>query len=111
MGDQNSIIAVVTGASRGLGRGIARALGSKGATVYVTGRAAEGALEEAAREVTEQGGKGIAIACDHRNDDQVKSLFERVNADARSEEHTSELQSLMRISYAVFCLKKQKRNR
>lgn len=82
MSDKNSMIAVVTGASRGLGRGIARALGSKGATVYVTGRAAEGALEDAAREVTEQGGKGIAIACDHRNDDQVKSLFERVNADA-----------------------------
>src|SRR3546814_19240997 len=81
MGDQNSIIAVVTGASRGLGRGIARALGSKGATVYVTGRAAEGALEDAAREVTEQGGKGIAIACDHPNDGQVTSLFERVNAD------------------------------
>lgn len=78
-------IAVVTGASRGAGKGIAIALGSEGATVYVTGRtikegdaALPGTISSTADEVTRAGGKGIAVACDHADDAQVQALFERV---------------------------------
>lgn len=74
-------VAVVTGASTGLGRGIARALGNRGFTVYVTGRTAN-ELKQAAVEVTANGGRGIAVRCDHSNDDEVKALFERVRADS-----------------------------
>ncbi len=78
----NGTTIVVTGASRGLGRGIARAFGAKGATVYMTGRALEGALSEAAAEVDAAGGRGVAVACDHRDDAQVKALFERIANEA-----------------------------
>jgi len=79
-------VAVVTGASRGVGRGIAIALGAAGATVYVTGRSQEGGkahplggtVERTAEAVTEAGGRGIAVTCDHSDDDQVRHLFERV---------------------------------
>lgn len=74
-------IAIVTGASRGLGRGMARALGGKGMTVYLTGRS-EDALADAAAEVDEAGGKGIAAVCDHGDDAQVEALFERVASEA-----------------------------
>jgi NAD(P)-dependent dehydrogenase (short-subunit alcohol dehydrogenase family) len=78
-------IAVVTGASRGAGRGIAVALGSHGCTVYVTGRSEQaadatfpGTIHETAAAVTAAGGRGIAVRVDHGDDAQVKSLFERV---------------------------------
>jgi NAD(P)-dependent dehydrogenase (short-subunit alcohol dehydrogenase family) len=74
-------IVVVTGASRGAGAGIAHALGSHGCTVYVTGRtedAREGTIHETADLVTAAGGKGIAVRVDHRNDDQVKALFDQI---------------------------------
>jgi NAD(P)-dependent dehydrogenase (short-subunit alcohol dehydrogenase family) len=80
-------IAVVTGASRGVGRGVALGLGEAGATVYVTGRSIEegqgreglpGTVYQTAGDVTAQGGRGIAVRCDHRNDDEVKALFERI---------------------------------
>jgi NAD(P)-dependent dehydrogenase (short-subunit alcohol dehydrogenase family) len=74
-------IAVVTGASRGLGRGIARALGGKGMTVYLTGRDGD-ALREAAAEVRQAGGTGIAVICDHGDDAQVADLFARVTRDS-----------------------------
>lgn len=74
-------VAVVTGASQGLGRGIARSLGSQGMTVYLSGRNTE-ALEAAAGEVTQAGGKGIAIACDHADDDQVRAFFETIEGEA-----------------------------
>ncbi|MCH9828727.1 MAG: SDR family NAD(P)-dependent oxidoreductase [Gammaproteobacteria bacterium] len=74
-------VVVVTGASRGLGRGIARAFGSLGATVYVTARTTA-ALEEVVDEISAGGGKGIAATCDHGDDAQVKSLFERVGREA-----------------------------
>lgn len=77
--DQSNIV-MVTGATRGLGRGIARAFGSKGATVYVTGRSAAD-LAGVVDEIAERGGKGIAVACDHRDDAQVKALFEQVSRD------------------------------
>jgi NAD(P)-dependent dehydrogenase (short-subunit alcohol dehydrogenase family) len=65
-------IAVVTGATRGVGRGIAVVLGECGATVYVTGRST---VDEAASEVTERGGRGIAARTDHTDDAQVEALF------------------------------------
>lgn len=68
-------VAVVTGATRGVGRGIARALGEVGATVYVSGRST---VDEAAAEVTECGGHGIGVRVDHTRDDDVRALFERV---------------------------------
>ncbi len=70
-------VLVVTGASQGLGRGIARAFGGKGATVYLTGRRAE-ALSVVADEVRTAGGEGIPVVCDHRDDAQTASLFEQV---------------------------------
>lgn len=88
MPDQQQTVAIVTGASRGAGRGIALALGSHGCTVYVTGRSQKsgdhplpGTIHETARAVTAAGGKGIAVACDHGDDDQVRALFDRVLAE------------------------------
>jgi NAD(P)-dependent dehydrogenase (short-subunit alcohol dehydrogenase family) len=78
------LVVVVTGASRGLGRGIARGFGSKGATVYLTGRAVDGALEAAAAEVDAQGGRGVPVRCDHRDDAQVRALFARVRTESQS---------------------------
>jgi NAD(P)-dependent dehydrogenase (short-subunit alcohol dehydrogenase family) len=69
--------ALVTGASRGVGKGIAHALGDAGATVYVTGRTA-GAVAATASEVTARGGNGVSLPCDHRDDDAVREVFGRV---------------------------------
>lgn len=81
-------VAIVTGASRGAGRGIAVALGSHGCTVYVTGRSENegdaevaGTIHATAREITDAGGNGIAVRCDHSDDEQVKALVERVIAE------------------------------
>ena len=81
-------IAIVTGASRGAGRGIARALGTHGCTVYVTGRSeteadaqVPGTIHATAAEVTAAGGTGIPMRCDHSDDDQVKAMIERVIAE------------------------------
>ncbi len=78
-------VAVVTGASRGAGLGIAHALGSHGCTVYVTGRTETagqsplgGTIGETADLVTAAGGTGIAVRVDHSDDEQTKSLFEQV---------------------------------
>ncbi|AGU50076.1 NAD(P)-binding domain-containing dehydrogenase/reductase [Variovorax paradoxus B4] len=91
-------VAVVTGASRGAGRGIALELGAAGATVYVTGRstrgqpargygqllalseleALPGSIDETADEVARMGGRGIAVRCDHTQEDEVKQLFAQV---------------------------------
>lgn len=71
-------VAVVTGATRGAGRGIARALGAADWRVYLTGRTAG---PEDARAVTEAGGDGIAVAVDHADDAAVAALFERIDAD------------------------------
>jgi dehydrogenase/reductase SDR family protein 1 len=76
-------VAIVTGASRGVGKGIALGLGEAGATVYVTGRSVArgslpGTIGETADEVTALGGKGIATACDHADDAQVDALVGRV---------------------------------
>lgn len=77
-------VAVVTGASRGAGRGIALELGEAGATVYVTGRSTRagatgpGTIEETAEAVTARGGVGIPVRVDHTDDAQVEAFFRRV---------------------------------
>ena len=78
-------IAVVTGASRGMGKGISLALAEHGATVYVTGRTVmpgtcplPGTVGETAAEVDRRGGKGVAVKVDHADDEQVAALFAQV---------------------------------
>jgi len=84
-------VALVTGASRGGGRGIATELGVAGATVYVTGRSGRDGIitsetkaarpltvDETARIVTEAGGLGVPVYCDHTNDGEVEALYQRV---------------------------------
>jgi len=85
LGGLTGKVAVVTGASRGIGKGIALALAQQGATVYVTGRTVTegsyplpGTVGETAAEVTRRGGRGIAVQTDHAKDDQVAALFEQV---------------------------------
>jgi len=82
-------VAVVTGASRGAGRGIAIALGSHGCTVFVTGRSERpgdapmpGTIHETAAAVTAAGGRGIAVRVDHGDDEQVRALFAQVRRQA-----------------------------
>lgn len=87
-------VAIVTGASRGAGAGIARGFGELGYTVYVTGRTVTpgdakgwdgsvlpGTVAETASRVTENGGKGIPVVCDHADDASVARLFEQVMAE------------------------------
>jgi NAD(P)-dependent dehydrogenase (short-subunit alcohol dehydrogenase family) len=83
--NESNTVAVVTGASRGAGRGIAIALGAHGCTVYVTGRSQAagdatypGTIYETADAVSAAGGKGIAVRVDHGDDAQVEQLFKQV---------------------------------
>jgi NAD(P)-dependent dehydrogenase (short-subunit alcohol dehydrogenase family) len=85
MGRSERPVAVVTGASRGAGRGIAAAFGEKGYRVYVTGRTVRegeadlpGTIGATAAQVDAAGGEGIAVQCDHADDAQVAALFQRV---------------------------------
>lgn len=84
-------VAVVTGASRGAGKGIALGLAKQGMTVYVTGRSTEvgsavgwdgsplpGTIYETAEQINQAGGKGIAVVCDHSDDAQTAALFAQV---------------------------------
>jgi NAD(P)-dependent dehydrogenase (short-subunit alcohol dehydrogenase family) len=85
MGLNDRRVILVTGASRGIGRGTAVALSAPGTTVYVTGRtthpgtaALPGTIHETATEIEGRGGRAIAIACDHQDDGQVAKVFEHI---------------------------------
>ncbi len=84
-------VAVVAGATRGAGRGIARMLGEAGATVYCSGRSTRGnpssigrpeTIEETAEMVSAAGGQGIAVQTDHSRPDEVAALFARVRTES-----------------------------
>jgi NAD(P)-dependent dehydrogenase (short-subunit alcohol dehydrogenase family) len=84
----NGRTALVTGASRGVGKGVALGLGEAGATVYVTGRTVTpgagpmglpGTIGETADEISRLGGTGVAVRCDHTDDGQVEAVFERID--------------------------------
>jgi NAD(P)-dependent dehydrogenase (short-subunit alcohol dehydrogenase family) len=88
--DLTDQVALVAGATRGAGRGIAVELGAAGATVYVTGRTTTGSpspmqrpetIDETAELVNRAGGSGIAAQVDHADPDQVRSLIERIGRD------------------------------
>lgn len=90
MPDLEGRVAVVAGATRGAGRGIACMLGEAGATVYCTGRSIRGqpatgnrpeTIEETAELVTAHGGVGIPVQVDHTREDQVRAFFDRVRAE------------------------------
>ena len=80
-------ICVVTGATRGLGKGIALQLGEQGATVYITGRTLDsqkgpgtlGSLKETAEEIVARGGVCIPVQCDHSNDEEIQRLFDQIS--------------------------------
>src|SRR5919108_5807079 len=83
-------VGLVTGASRGGGKGIALVLGERGATVYVTGRSVRGepttlgrpgTIDDTAEELAARGGIGIAVRCDHTDDAQVAALFDRIHSE------------------------------
>jgi NAD(P)-dependent dehydrogenase (short-subunit alcohol dehydrogenase family) len=79
-------IALVTGASRGVGKGVALGLGEAGATVYITGRTEvdehvtgwPGTLQQTVEDVEALGGRCIPIRCDHRSDEQVAKVFQQI---------------------------------
>jgi NAD(P)-dependent dehydrogenase (short-subunit alcohol dehydrogenase family) len=84
-------VALVTGATRGAGRGTAVSLGEAGATVYCTGRSSRErrseydrpeTIEDTAQLVTDAGGTGVAVATDHLEPAQVEALVERIDAEA-----------------------------
>ena len=90
-GELTGRVALVAGATRGAGRGIATRLGAAGATVYVTGRSGGGrrseydrpeTIEETAELVTAAGGRGIPVRADHLEHDQVRELAARVDREA-----------------------------
>ncbi len=88
MGRLTGTVVIVTGASRGIGKGCALELAGAGATVYVTGRAMRedgagvpGSLDATVEEIEREGGRAVALRCDHARDDDVTALFEQVARD------------------------------
>ncbi len=79
-------IVLVTGATRGIGRGIAVQMGEAGATVYITGRTLTskdgmGSLEDTANEIKKRGGHCIPVQVDHEDDKQISDLFQKIKTE------------------------------
>ncbi|ESO03655.1 hypothetical protein HELRODRAFT_187061 [Helobdella robusta] len=98
------VVCLVTGASRGIGKGIALQLGEAGATVYITGRKAtktdenqKSPLEETAMEVEKRGGTCFPVVCDHKDDFQVDALFEKIK-----KEQNGRLDVLVNCAFSAF---------
>ena len=97
-------ICVVTGATRGIGKGIALQLGEKGAKVYITGRTLDppkgspvgGSLKDTAAEIEARGGECIPVVCDHSKDEDVERLFEQVKR-----ENDGQLDVLVNNAYSA----------
>jgi len=95
-------VCLVTGATRGIGKGIALQLGEAGAIVYITGRTLKASgkdttsLETTAAEITSRGGQCIPVQCDHGNMDDVEKLFERI----KTEQH-GQLDVLVNNAYSA----------
>lgn len=86
--DLEGTVCLVTGARRGVGRGIALALSARGATVYITGRSLEArpddpypSLAKTAAEAAARGGKCLPVVCDHAEPAQIEALFDRIAAE------------------------------
>ncbi|VDO46467.1 unnamed protein product [Haemonchus placei] len=98
-------IALVTGASRGIGRGIALQLGQSGATVYITGRKPEKSLQsqyqnlptlqQTAEDIRRRGGKAVPVYCDHTDHNDIAKLFEQIH-----KENSGTLNVLVNAAYA-----------
>uniref|UniRef100_A0A4W5RNA0 Dehydrogenase/reductase (SDR family) member 1 n=1 Tax=Hucho hucho TaxID=62062 RepID=A0A4W5RNA0_9TELE len=87
-------VCLVTGASRGIGRGIALQLSEAGATVYITGRQ-EKTLKETAAQVKERGGNCVPVVCDSSSDEDIKDLFDQIQR-----EQNGRLDILVNNAYA-----------
>lgn len=80
-------VALVTGATRGIGKGIALQLGENGAKVYITGRTLKskdggvGSLEHTCEEIKKRGGTAIPVQVDHEKSDQIEDLFKKINSE------------------------------
>src|SRR3546814_4146396 len=101
MGHLTGKVAIVTGSGANIGEACVRALAKAGALVVLADINIIGA-ERVAEEINSAGGTAFAQHTDLAEEGSIQAIIDR------SEEHTSALQSLMRISYAVSCLKKQK---
>jgi len=70
-------VGLVTGASEGIGRGVALQLSLAGGKIYITGRTRD-KLDKVVEEINRRGGKGVALVCDHNQDDQTKAVFAKI---------------------------------
>src|SRR3546814_1684796 len=115
--------ALVTGGGRDIGRSVSIALARAGVRVAINYNSGREAAEETLKTIKDAGGDAFLVQADVTDSGAVRAMLDEVgvafsgrldilvNLAGRSEEHTSELQSLMRNSYAVFCLKKKKQTK